>query len=83
MTRIVVSLFLAALLLPGVTSGFLYAQTLSLDYSTYLGGAGNEDYGNAVSVDETGNAYVAGSVNSADFPTVNSYQTSYAGNYDA
>lgn len=39
-----------------------------LVYSTYLGG-GYGDEGMAISVDEAGNAYVAGSVQSRDFPT--------------
>ena len=40
-----------------------------LAYSTYLGGNAG-DQGNAIAVDSSGNAYVAGSTGSADFPTV-------------
>jgi hypothetical protein len=40
----------------------------SLAYSTYLGGTG-DDYASAIAADGTGAAYVAGSTNSAVFPT--------------
>ena len=40
----------------------------ALEYSTYLGGSGDNGAG-AVAVDSAGNAYVAGYVQSADFPT--------------
>jgi len=44
--------------------------TLSLAYSTYLGGScGDQPHG--IAVDSAGNAYVAGSTCSSDFPTVN------------
>jgi uncharacterized protein (TIGR03437 family) len=39
----------------------------SLFYSTYLGGTGS-DFGNALALDDSGNAWVAGSTTSADFP---------------
>ncbi len=42
----------------------------TLIYSTYLGGA-SYDYGEALAVDEGGNAYVTGITNSNDFPTLN------------
>jgi len=53
-----------------------------LSYSTFLGGSGG-DVAYAVGVDSSGNAYVAGVTNSANFPTVNPEQSSNAGSGDA
>ncbi len=39
-----------------------------LDYSTYLGGNG-EEWGNAVAVDGAGNSYITGSTSGTNFPT--------------
>ncbi len=51
----------------------------ALVYSTYLGGTGNEG-GMAIAVDASGNAYVAGTTSSADFPTSEgAIQRAYAG----
>lgn len=51
----------------------------ALVYSTYLGGSGL-DVGYGIAVDASGNAYVAGSATSADFPvTSGAYQTTHAG----
>ena len=54
----------------------------SLLYSTYIGGAGI-DFGTAVTVDTSGNAYVVGSTNSTNFPTMNPIQLGNSGLYDA
>ncbi len=57
----------------------------ALVYSTYLGGSGAEsEYSsNAIAVDAAGNAYVAGTTDSEDFPTVNPLQATKRGAYDA
>lgn len=53
-------------------------------YSTYLGGAAGEDFGNSIAVDSGGNAYVAGYTLSADFPaTAGSLKTTLGGVSDA
>jgi hypothetical protein len=45
-----------------------------LAYSTYLGGSGGDGTG-AIAVDSSGNAYVAGSTDSTNFPTKDPYQS--------
>jgi hypothetical protein len=51
-------------------------------FSTFLGGS-DTDYGTGIAVDASGNAYVTGSTDSTNFPTVNALQASNAGGYDA
>ena len=54
-----------------------------LVYATYLGGSSFDD-GNAITVDGDGNAYVAGSTSSRDFPvTAGAFDTTYNQSGDA
>jgi hypothetical protein len=60
----------------------LNATGSALVYSTYLGGSGS-DWGLGIAVDSSGNAYVTGYTESANFPTVNPLQPAYGGGGDA
>src|SRR5262249_17334666 len=53
-----------------------------LIYSTYLGGQ-EDDFANAVTIDSAGNAYVAGTTRSNDFPLLGALQNSLSGPSDA
>jgi hypothetical protein len=49
-----------------------------LKYSTYLGGSGNDGSDDTIAVDAAGNAYVAGTTDSTDFPTTRgAFQTCF------
>jgi hypothetical protein len=64
----------------------LNATGTVLLYSTYFGGScANGDSGNAVALDISGNAYIAGSTCSSDLPISpsNAYQTSLSGTQNA
>jgi len=54
-----------------------------LTYSTYLGGSGNNNAGQGIAVDGSGNTYVVGITDSADFPTVNPLPGMTPGRYNA
>jgi hypothetical protein len=69
----------------GNTDGFvakLNAAGTGLVYSTYLGGTGDDAAG-SIAIDAAGNAYVAGSTWSPDFPTVSPLQGTNHGQSDA
>jgi len=52
-------------------------------YSTYVGGSGT-DFGNAIAVDSSGSAYIAGATSSVDFPvTAGVVQNALNGYYNA
>jgi Beta-propeller repeat len=51
-------------------------------FSTYLGGSG-ADAANAIRVDASGSAYVAGQTMSSDFPATNGFQQRFGGVEDA
>ena len=57
----------------------------SLEYATYLGGSGEDGLlrGLALALDAQGNAYVSGTTNSSDFPTLQALQPTYGGAVDA
>jgi hypothetical protein len=67
--------------LAGLDDGFvavLNPTGSALAYSTFLGGTGGEDL-EAIALDGQGRVYVAGTTLSANFPTRNAYQASFAG----
>lgn len=52
----------------------------TLSYSTYLGASTGASDGDAVAVDSSGGAYIAGSTSATNFPTTaGAYQTTYGG----
>ncbi|MFW9888582.1 MAG: SBBP repeat-containing protein [Candidatus Thorarchaeota archaeon] len=68
----------------GSTDCFVFklsANGSTLLYSTYVGGGGN-DREPSIGVDSSGNAYVTGYTSSPDFPIVNAYNSTYAGEWD-
>jgi beta-propeller repeat-containing protein len=55
----------------------------ALVYSTYLGGS-SQEYSGGIAIDAAGNAYVAGSTQSANFPTTaEAFQAAFGGAGDA
>jgi len=57
------------------------ADGASLVYSTFLGGTGN-DWGYGIAVDSNGDAVVAGTTESSDFPVASAIQSVYGGSGD-
>jgi len=60
----------------------LNATGSALIYSTYLGGS-SDNRGYGIAVDSSGSAYVTGTTDSPDFPTVNPLQATNKGSYNA
>ncbi len=54
----------------------LIIDPLTLAYSTYLGGSG-EDEGESIAVDRDGCVYITGQTSSEDFPTRNAYEATF------
>jgi hypothetical protein len=60
----------------------LNASGSGLVYSTYIGGS-DDDYGYAIALDGSGNAYVTGATSSTDYAvTAGAFQTTYGGSVD-
>jgi len=59
-----------------------FSSTGSLLFSTYIGG-GSDDSGNAIAIDASGNAFVAGGTKSVNFPTKGAYQGALKGGTNA
>ncbi|HEV2177664.1 MAG TPA: SBBP repeat-containing protein [Terriglobia bacterium] len=69
----------------GLTDAFvtkLNAGGTAIVYSTYLGGS-SSDVGAGIAVDSVGNAYIAGTTFSTDFPLMNPFQDVAGGIEDA
>src|SRR2546429_599548 len=58
---------------PWIAKGMPILRGRRLIYSTYLGGTLDESV-NAIAVDQTGNAYIAGETYSSNFPVKNAFQ---------
>lgn len=54
----------------------------NLVYADYIGG-NSQDYGYALTLDSTGEAYVTGSTASSNFPVVSAFQGTYPGAFNA
>jgi hypothetical protein len=63
------------------SSQALSTRSISLVYSTYLGGS-TYDRCRGIAVDGSGCAYVTGATWSTDFPTHSAYDSSFNGDYD-
>ncbi len=68
-----------------LTTDAFYAKidsTVAVVYSSFLGGNGN-DFGNGISIDSSGNAYIAGQTGSSNFPTAAPFTAVRPGLQDA
>jgi uncharacterized protein (TIGR03437 family) len=67
----------------GATDAFVskLSPSLTLSYSTYLGGTGDEG-GDSIAVDSSGAAYITGQTSSTNFPMVNPLQSAFGGASD-
>ena len=72
------SVVLFVLVVPGIING----QTLELEFSTYLGGSG-DDYGYGIDVDSASCTYIAGKTSSLNFPTANPYNPGFSSTWSA
>ncbi|MHC4718447.1 MAG: SBBP repeat-containing protein, partial [Planctomycetota bacterium] len=70
--------------LDGGNDGFVakVSRSGALLWSSFLGGSDREG-GRAIAADATGNALIAGSTSSSDFPTPGGFDTSHNGGHDA
>ncbi|MGY5853655.1 MAG: SBBP repeat-containing protein, partial [Candidatus Thorarchaeota archaeon] len=59
----------------------LNATGTGLVFSTYIGGNGRDE-GNAISIDNDGNIYIAGTTSGKLFPTFNAYDDTWNDGYD-
>ncbi len=69
----------------GSTDAFIFKlgpTGSQLVYSTFIGGSGTDE-GHSIAVDAGGNAYITGFTQSADFPAVNAFQKTRAGEQEA
>ena len=61
----------------------LNATGTALLYSTYWGGSNDYEFGVSIAIDTSGNAYIAGTTESSDFPLVAPFQATLVGGEEA